>query len=127
MSPAVEPDRELIVFASRLPLSSRTATPRFLVDTLTIKRQLDRLARSADGGLVWYELRADLRDNVYWTASAWTDDASLSGFVRATPHVDVMRRAARRLGAFDSVRWTVTGANLPRDLATVRDRLRVTN
>ena len=52
---AVDPGREYLAMASRLPLNRHSSIPSFLRDALAIRRQLAR----ADG-LVGYALDAEL-------------------------------------------------------------------
>lgn len=118
----IEPT-DVIIFASRLPLSARRSAPGFLIDTMRIKRQLDALLDQADAGLYWYALRADLGANVYWTASAWRSQSSLSAFVRAEPHVGIMRSLRGKLGSFDSQQWTTSSTALPLPHDSIVDRL----
>ena len=109
----IDPEEEVIVFASRLPLQRRRAAPGFLADTLHIKKHLDGLIADPDEGLLWYALRADLLSNVYWTTSAWRDDEALRAFVISEPHSSIMRKRRGTLESFDTARWTVPGAELP--------------
>jgi hypothetical protein len=51
----VSPDHEYTAMASRLPLRAYRSIPRFLRDTVRIRRQLATIS-----GLVGYTLRADL-------------------------------------------------------------------
>ena len=109
----IDPEQEVVVFASRLPLRRRRDAPGFLVDTVHIKKHLDGLIADPDEGLLWYALRADLLTNVYWTTSAWRDDEALRAFVISEPHRTIMRDRRGTLGSFDTARWTVPGAELP--------------
>ena len=51
----IDPDRDYVVMASRLPLKAHRYIPGFLRDTLRIRRQLARTE-----GLVAYALNAQL-------------------------------------------------------------------
>jgi hypothetical protein len=119
----IDPDEEVVLFASRLPLRRRRDAPGFLADTLHIKRQLDALIADPDEGLLWYALRADLIANIYWTTSAWRDDVALRAFVVAEPHVTVMRERRGTLGSFDTARWSVAGRELPIPHAQTIERI----
>ncbi len=61
-----DPDADLIVMASRLPLRSHSDIPRFLRQTWRIRRQLSR-----SPGLLGYSLDAHLFARTFWTVSAW--------------------------------------------------------
>ena len=58
----VDPSREYVAMASRLPLERRRSIPGFLRDALAIRRQLAR----ADG-LVGYALDTELAHKTFWT------------------------------------------------------------
>jgi hypothetical protein len=109
----IDPDEEVVVFASRLPLQRRRDAPGFLADTLHIKRHLDSLIADPAEGLLWYSLRAELRANTYWTTSAWRDDEALRALVGAEPHVTLMREPRGTLGGVDTARGSVPGSDLP--------------
>jgi hypothetical protein len=121
----VDPDREVVVFASRLPLQRRRDAPGFLADTLNIKQQLDARIADPDEGLLWYALRADLIANTYWTTSAWRDGEALRSFVISEPHSSIMRARRGTLGSFDTTRWCVAGSDLP--IAHAQTVQRLTN
>lgn len=103
-----DPDTDYLVAASRLPLTAATAIPRFLRLTASIARQLE-----CSDGLVGYALLAQLRAKTFWTVSAWVDMASLRAFVRAMPHLQVMRDLRPVMGVPAFTEWTVAGASLP--------------
>jgi hypothetical protein len=89
----VEPDREYVVMASRLPLKAYRHVPGFLRDTLRVRRQL----AEADG-LVAYALNAELLRRTFWTFSVWTDQASLDAFAASAPHRTIIQRLRPRMG-----------------------------
>jgi hypothetical protein len=59
---AVDPGREYLAMASRLPLKSHRSIPGFLRDATAIRRQLARAS-----GLVGYALDAELGRKTFWT------------------------------------------------------------
>ena len=104
---AVEPDREYLAMASRLPLVSHRTIPRFLRLTLVVARQLQRTP-----GLVGYSLLAAPIAKTFWTLSAWQDQHALAAFTRAMPHLQVMKDLRPHMRA-TFARWTVHGSSLP--------------
>jgi hypothetical protein len=104
----VSPDREYTAMASRLPLRAYRSIPRFLRDTLRIRRQL-----ATTSGLVGYTLRADLMRKTFWTFSVWTDEASLRAFAAADPHREITRGLRARMGQSRFEFFSVRGADLP--------------
>jgi hypothetical protein len=74
-------------------------------------RQLD--ASQPDGGLLWYSLRADPVRNVYVTASAWRDEATVRAFAVADPRRAVMIRHRDAMGAAATTGFVLDGALLP--------------
>jgi hypothetical protein len=105
---AVEPDREYLAMASRLPLVSHRTIPRFLRLTLVVARQLQRTP-----GLVGYSLLAQPIAKTFWTLSAWQDQHALAAFTRAMPHLQVMKDLRPHMRATTFARWTVHGSTLP--------------
>ena len=81
-----------------------------MLQSIGIQRQL-----RASRGLIGYSLRARLAVKQFWTLSAWEDEAALLGFVRASPHVEIMTTPAPYMGKTSFVRWKVKGSELPLD------------
>lgn len=104
----VDPDTEVTVMGSRLPLRRYRHIPRFMAATLRIRRQL---ARSE--GLVGYALDAQLLRKTFWTVSAWTDQAALRRFDRAEPHRGATRAIRPDMKPSTFVFWTGRAADLP--------------
>jgi heme-degrading monooxygenase HmoA len=104
----LEPEREYLVMASRLPLRAHRSIPGFMRDAMEIRRQLAR----ADG-LVGYCLNAELARKTFWTFSAWQDQAALDAFARSDPHRRITRRLAPVMGETRFETLTVPGARLP--------------
>jgi heme-degrading monooxygenase HmoA len=105
---AIDPDREYIAMASRLPLKHYRSIPGFLRDTLAIRRQL-----AGTSGLVGYALNAELARKRFWTFSIWADRESLNAFAAADPHRRIIRRLAPLMGQTRFEFFPVTGSQLP--------------
>ena len=105
---AVEPGRQYVAMASRLPLKRRRSIPGFLRDTLASRRQLAR----ADG-LVGYALDAELGRKTFWTFSVWEDQASLDAFAAADPHRAIIARLRPLMGQTRFEFFQVPGSDLP--------------
>ena len=96
------------MITSRLPLRAHRSIPGFLRDAMEIRGQLAR----ADG-LVGYGLQAELGREVFWTFSAWADQASLGAFAGSDPHRRITRRLAPFMGETRFETLTVAGERLP--------------
>jgi hypothetical protein len=105
---AIDPDREYVAMASRLPLRHYRSVPGFLRDTLAIRRQL-----AGTGGLVGYALNAELARKRFWTFSIWEDRESLNAFAAADPHRRIIRRLAPLMAQTRFEFFPVTGSQLP--------------
>jgi hypothetical protein len=105
---AIDPDREYIAMASRLPLKHYRSIPGFLRDTLAIRRQL-----AATSGLVGYSLNAELARKRFWTFSVWEDRASLNAFAAADPHRRIIRRLGPLMGETRFEFFPISGSQLP--------------
>jgi hypothetical protein len=106
----IEPDRDYVVMASRLPLRSYRFVPGFLRDTLRIRRQLATTA-----GLVGYALNAQLLRKTFWTFSVWSDQASLDAFAAADPHRTIVARMRTRMNQSRFEFLHARGAEIPSD------------
>jgi quinol monooxygenase YgiN len=113
-----DPGRSYLVMASRLPLRSRRTVPQFLRLTLSVVRQLERTE-----GLVGYTLLAQPMKKTFWTLSAWTDQTHLDAFVRAMPHLAIIRKLRPHMGQTRFTFWTVKGSALPITWDEAIDRL----
>jgi quinol monooxygenase YgiN len=114
----IEPEREYVVMASRLPVGRLTAILRFMLTSFRIGRQL-----RGSRGIVWYLLRADLGARRLWTASAWEDAAALDAFVKTSPHSEVMRRLHPYVTQPRFQTWQEAGRDLPPAWERVMSRL----
>jgi hypothetical protein len=106
---AVEPDRQYVVMASRLPLKAYRFIPGFLRDTLRIRRQLANTA-----GLVGYSLNAQLARKTFWTFSVWLDRPSLDTFADADPHHQIIVRLRPRMGETRFEFLDLSGGDIPK-------------
>ena len=104
----VDPQREYVAMASRLPLRSYRFIPGFLRDTLQIRRQLAQTA-----GLVGYTLNAGLARKTFWTFSVWEDQASLDRFAASDPHRRIIAQLRPRMNPTRFETFPVSGADLP--------------
>jgi hypothetical protein len=104
----IEPQREYLVLASRLPLRSYWQIPRFLRLTLAVRHQL-----AESEGLVGYSLLAQVTKKTFWTLSAWVEADDLQSFVRALPHADVMLELRPHMGPTAFTTWTAPGDAFP--------------
>jgi hypothetical protein len=103
-----EPDRGYVVMGSRLPLRGYRFIPRFLAQSLKVRRQLARA-----NGLIGYALNARLVHKEFWTVSVWRSKDDLEQFAGADPHATVIGTKPARMGTSRFVFWTCTGADVP--------------
>jgi hypothetical protein len=114
----IDPQRQYVAMASRLPLKAYRFVPGFLRDTMQIRRQL---AQSA--GLVGYTLNAGLARKTFWTFSVWADQASLDKFAASEPHRDIIGRLRPRMGPTRFEFFPISGADLPLTWAQITARV----
>jgi quinol monooxygenase YgiN len=105
---AIDPDREYLAMASRLPLKHYRSIPGFMRDTLAIRRQL-----GSTSGLVGYALNAELSRKRFWTFSVWADQASLDAFAASDPHRRIIRRLGPLMGETRFEFFGISGSQLP--------------
>ena len=115
---AVEPEREYVAMASRLPLRAYRFIPGFLRDTLRVRRQLAR-----SDGLVGYALNAQLARKTFWTFSVWEDQASLDKFAASDPHHAIIKRLRPRMSPTRFEFFPISGADLPLTWAQITARV----
>ena len=104
----IDADHDYIAMASKLPLRHHRSIPRFLRDTLRIRRQL-----AETPGLVGYGLNAQLLRKTFWTFSVWQDQASLDAFAASEPHRQITQRQARHMHPSRFSFFTIAGADVP--------------
>ena len=113
-----DPDTQVTVMASRLPLRHYRHIPGFLRWTLRIRRQL------ADSpGLVGYALDAQLLRKTFWTVSAWTGGPALRSFNAADPHGRAVEAIRAQMEPSTFVVWTIPARDLPVGWDEVRRRV----
>ena len=115
-----DPDAELTVMASRLPLRSHANIPAFLVQTLRVHRQL---ARSP--GLIGYSLDAHMLTKTFWTVSAWRSRPDLGTFDRTSPHTAAKGALRSSMMPSTFVMWRCRPEDLPITWGEVRERIAV--
>ena len=103
-----EPTTEYVVMGSSLPVRGYRFIPRFLFQSLRVRRQL-----AGTPGLVGYGLDARLAHKEFRTVSVWTSDEALARFARSRPHADVTTTKRRRMGTSRFVTWTALGGEVP--------------
>jgi hypothetical protein len=115
----IDPQREYVVMASRLPLRSYRFIPGFLRDTLQIRRQLGQTP-----GLVGYTLNAGLVRKTFWTFSVWEDQASLDKFAASDPHRRIIGRLRPRMNPTRFEFFSAPGSDLPLTWEQITARVR---
>jgi hypothetical protein len=115
----IDPQREYVVMASRLPLRSYRFIPGFLRDTLQIRRQLGQTP-----GLVGYTLNAGLARKTFWTFSVWEDQASLDKFAASDPHRRIIGRLRPRMNPTRFEFFSAPGSDLPLTWEQITARVR---
>ena len=114
----IDPQREYVAMASRLPLKSYGSVPGFLRDTMQIRRQLAQTS-----GLVGYTLNAGLARKTFLTFSVWEDQASLDRFAASDPHRSIIARLRPRMNPTKFEFFPVSGTDLPLTWEQITARL----
>ena len=114
----IDPDREYVVMASRLPLKAYRAIPGFLRGTMRIRRQL-----ADTPGVVGYALNASLLRKTFWTMSGWMDESSLHAFAASDPHQRITQQLRSRMGNTRFEFFRIPGAQLPLTWDDVKARV----
>ncbi len=114
----MEPGSDYLVMASHLPLKRISSTVRFFRGVFAVRKQL-----AAAEGLVGYTLRASPLARGYWTLSVWKDATALRGFMRTSPHVQLMTALKPFLGPTKFVMWRISAADGRPNLAGALERL----
>jgi heme-degrading monooxygenase HmoA len=114
------PDAEAtyVVMGTYLPLRGYRFIPRFLAETMKIRRQL----AGADG-LVGYALDAHLLRKEFFTVSVWENREALDRFARAEPHASITRATPKRMGHSKFRTWSAAGGDVPVGWDAVRTHL----
>jgi heme-degrading monooxygenase HmoA len=114
----IDPQREYVAMASRLPLKSYGSVPGFLRDTMQIRRQLAQTP-----GLVGYTLNAGLARKTFLTFSVWEDQASLDRFAASDPHRNIIARLRPRMLPTKFEFFPLSGSDLPLTWEQITARL----
>jgi heme-degrading monooxygenase HmoA len=114
----IDPQREYVAMASRLPLKSYGSVPGFLRDTMQIRRQLAQTP-----GLVGYTLNAGLARKTFLTFSVWEDQASLDRFAASEPHRSIIARLRPRMNPTKFEFFPISGTELPLTWEQITARL----
>ena len=96
-----------LVSITRLRIRRWWFLPQFALASLRSAKQ----ATTADGNLAVALLRD--RRSTFWTATSWTSESAMKGFMHATPHGPVMRKLLDWCDEASLVHWTQDSAELP--------------
>ena len=113
-----EPEANYVVMGSTLPLRGYRFIPRFMSQSMKVRRQLATV-----DGLIGYGLNARLLHKEFWTVSVWESREHLERFSSADPHRTIIRTKPQRMGQSKFVFWTCTGRELPIGWDTVEAHL----
>jgi heme-degrading monooxygenase HmoA len=108
----IDPQRQYVAMASRLPLKSYRFIPGFM------RGQLGQAA-----GLVGYTLNAGLARKTFWTFSVWEDQASLDKFAASDPHRAIIGRLRPRMSPTRFEFFPISGSDLPLTWAQITARV----
>jgi hypothetical protein len=100
--------REYLAMVSYFRLEGIGAMPGFLWNALRVGRQLGR-----SRGLIYYSTGAWLGSLEFWSTTVWEDEQALMGFVRASPHKEIMEQMRPYVRRSAFVRWEVGGSAVP--------------
>jgi quinol monooxygenase YgiN len=87
--------------------------------TAAVARQLEH-----SEGLIGYSLLAQPMKKTFWTLSAWTNQEALHAFVRAMPHMKIMKALRPYMDPTKFTTWEVLGSTLPIQWTDAIDHLR---
>jgi hypothetical protein len=104
--------------ASRFELKRLRHVPRFLLDSVRIRRQVLRANGALGVSLIAHPLRRQ-----FLTLSAWSDRTAVNELVRTEPHRSAMQRHRWAMTEATFTFWEVDHADLPIDWDDARRRL----
>ncbi|MFC7723659.1 hypothetical protein ACFQW6_00980 [Nocardioides sp. GCM10028917] len=104
--------------ASRFELQRLRDVPRFLLDSVRIRRQVLHANGALGVSLIAHPLRRQ-----FLTLSAWSDRPAVNELVRTEPHRSAMQRHRRAMTEATFTFWDVDQADLPIDWDDARRRL----
>ena len=107
-----------VVMASRFQLERLRDVPRFLLDSVRIRRQVLRTDGALGVSLIAHPLRRQ-----FLTLSAWKDRQAVSNLVRTDPHRAAMQRHRATMTEATFTFWEVDHADLPINWDDARHRL----
>jgi len=96
-----------VISITRLKVRLWRYLPMFFLQALRAARQ----AASSRGNLSTRLLRD--RNKTFWTATSWSDEASMKDFMHASPHGPVMRKLLEWCDEAALVHWTQSDAEIP--------------
>ena len=108
----------VVVMASRFELKRLRDVPRFLLDSVRIRRQVLRANGALGVSLIAHPLRRQ-----FLTLSAWDDRQAVNELVRTEPHRSAMRRHRLAMAEATFTFWEVDHAHLPIDWDDARRHL----
>jgi hypothetical protein len=112
------PHQTVVVMASRFELKRLRDVPRFLLDSVRIRRQVLRADGALGVSLVAHPLRRQ-----FLTLSAWSDRRAVNGLVGTEPHRSAMQRHHLAMAEARFTFWEVDHADLPINWNDARRRL----
>ena len=115
---APDPDTTYVVMGTFLPLRGYRYIPRFLADSMKVRRQL-----AQTDGLIGYALDAKIGRKEFFTVSAWESREALERFSKSEPHAAVARVKPKRMGPSKFRTWSAAGAEVPVGWDAVRAHL----
>ena len=102
------PGTPAVVMASRFQLGRARNVPRFLYDSLRIRRQVLRTPGALGVSLIARPLKRQ-----FLTLSAWSSTEALNQLVREEPHRSAMKRHRAGMADAQFVFWNTDAADLP--------------
>jgi heme-degrading monooxygenase HmoA len=101
-------DATYVVMGTYLPLRGYRYIPRFLADSMKVRRQL-----AGTDGLIGYALDAKIGRKEFLTVSVWENREALDRFSKEEPHAAITRDKPKRMGPSKFRTWEATGAEVP--------------
>ena len=104
----IRPDCSYQVMVSKLPLKHYGSIPKFMKDTLVIRKQLQTTP-----GLIGYGLLAELSKKTFFTFSIWENMDDLNTFANTNPHQKIIENLRPKMGHAVFKFNEVEGSKLP--------------
>lgn len=99
---------EVVVMGSRFQLANRWRSPLFLIHSLRLWRQARRTP-----GILGVSLRAQPLKGTFWTLSAWSDRAAITGYAGTDPHAAARNKIKPWTKESTFRFWTIPTDELP--------------